>query len=52
MAAITYKIMKKRISDGKDTTEKLMTMADVYYGADRLTEEEYQDIMNTLNKNN
>lgn len=49
MAEIPYKIMKKKISDGKETKEKLMTMADVYFGVGRLTEEEYQDVISTLN---
>lgn len=43
--SIAYKILKKLISDGNRSKEEILTMADVYYAAKRITEEEYTDIV-------
>lgn len=45
---MAYKIMKKLITDRKKTKEELINMADVYYGAGRLTDEEYQEIITSI----
>lgn len=44
--SIAYRILKKLISDGKRSKEDLLTMADVYYAAGRITKEEYENIVN------
>jgi hypothetical protein len=45
---MAYKIMKKLITDRKKTKDELINMADVYYGAGRLTDEEYQEIITLI----
>ena len=45
---IAYKILKKLLSDKAKTNEKLLKMADVYYGAGRITKEEYEDIISRI----
>lgn len=42
---MAYKIMKSLISNSSKTKEELSTMADVYYGSGRLTEEQYTEIV-------
>lgn len=49
---MAYRIMKSLISNGTKTNEKLMEMADVYYAAGRLSNEQYTDIINMINKRN
>ncbi len=41
---MAYRIMKSLISNSSKTNEELSTMADVYYGTGRLTEEQYTEI--------
>lgn len=43
--SIAYKILKKLISDRVRTKEDILKMADVYYAAGRITEDEYTDIV-------
>lgn len=42
---MAYKIMKSLISNSSKTNEELSTMADVYYGSGRLTDEQYTEIV-------
>ena len=44
---MAYKILKSLLSNGKKTTEEILTMADVYYAAGRLDHEQYKDIVTT-----
>lgn len=46
--SIAYKILKKLASDGAKTKEEILTMADVYYGAGRISREEYEDIISRI----
>lgn len=48
--SIAYKILKKLISDKSKTKEEIQTMADVYYAAGRITQEEYSDVIETSNE--
>lgn len=41
---MAYRIMKSLISNSSKTNEELSTMADVYYGTGRLTDEQYTEI--------
>ena len=45
---MAYKIMKVLISNKNRTAEGLQNMADVYYAAGRLTEEEYTEIIGMI----
>lgn len=45
-----YKIMKSLISNSEKTNEKLTDMADVYYGAGRLTDRQYTEIVELIGK--
>lgn len=45
---IAYKILKKLFSDGTKSKEEILVMADVYYGAGRISKEEYEDIMSRI----
>lgn len=40
-----YKIMKKLIADGSKPKNDLLNMADVYFAVNRLTQEQYKDIV-------
>ena len=40
-----YKIMKSLISNSTRSNEELINMADVYYGAGRLTAKEYSEVV-------
>ncbi len=42
---MAYKILKSLISNGKKTAEEILDMADVYYAAGRLNQEQYEDIV-------
>lgn len=42
---MAYRIMRSLISNSLKTNEELATMADVYYGSGRLTEEQYTEIV-------
>lgn len=46
---MAYRLMKVVIASGKKTKEEMLTMCDVYYGADRLTEEQYTELVNLIN---
>lgn len=43
-----YKIMKSLIFQGTKTKEELLRKADVYYGDDRLTDEQYSEIVTLI----
>ena len=47
MHTTTYNLCMKLIKIGK--TDGLMEKVDVYYAANRLTEEEYKDLASVLN---
>ena len=47
---MAYRIMKSLISNSIKTNEELATMADVYYGSGRLTEEQYTEIATLIGK--
>ncbi|MDE7252116.1 MAG: hypothetical protein K2O32_04160 [Acetatifactor sp.] len=42
---MAYKILKNLLSNGKKTTDEILTMADVYYAAGRIDQEQYEDIV-------
>jgi hypothetical protein len=46
---MAYKILKNLIAMKKKSSEELLEMADVYYGSGRLTEEQYKEIVESLN---
>ncbi len=48
---MAYKILKNLISNGKKTGEEILAMADVYYAAGRLTDEQYAEIVNIVTTN-
>ncbi len=45
---MAYKILKNLITTGKKTGEEILAMADVYYAAGRLTDEQYTEIVNIV----
>lgn len=45
-----YKIMKSLISNGTKSNAELTNMADVYYGAGRLTDEQYTEVIGLIEK--
>lgn len=47
---MAYRIMKKLIQDQRKGKEELSKMADVYFAAGRLTEDEYMDICESVQK--
>jgi hypothetical protein len=47
---MAYKILKSLITNGKKTNEDILTIADVYYAAGRLTDEQYTEIVNIVTK--
>ena len=44
-----YTLMKSLIKSGKKTKAQLTKMANVYFAAGQLTEEEYMEIMELIN---
>lgn len=46
--SIAYKILKKLNSDKAKPKEEILKMADVYYAAGRISEEEYGDIISLI----
>ncbi|MDE6602243.1 MAG: hypothetical protein K2K90_08790 [Lachnospiraceae bacterium] len=46
---MAYRILKSLISNSAKSGAELTEMADVYYGAGRLTPEEYCDILERIN---
>ncbi len=48
---MAYKILKSLISNKKKTDEEILTIADVYYAAGRLTDEQYTEIVNIVTTN-
>ena len=48
---MAYKILKNLISNGKKASEEILDMADVYYAAGRLTDEQYTEIVNIVTTN-
>lgn len=44
-----YNLMKSLIKGGKKTKAQLVKMANVYYAAGQLSDEEYMEIMETVN---
>ncbi len=45
-----FKIMKNLIRNGSKNKEELLNMADVYYAAGRLAEEQYMELVEELQK--
>ena len=45
---MAYRIMKSLISNSTKSNEELTTMADVYYGSGRLTDEQYTQIVTMI----
>ena len=45
---MAYRIMKSLISNSTKSNEELSTMADVYYGSGRLTDEQYTQIVTLI----
>lgn len=45
---MAYKILKQLIQNKQKTNQDLLNMADVYYAAGRLDEEEYKDIIQLI----
>lgn len=45
-----YRIMKSLISQGSRTKEDLLRKANVYYGAEQLTEEQYTEVIALIGK--
>ncbi len=45
---MAYKILKKLIADKTKTTADLLNMADVYYAAGRLTDEQFSEIVSLI----
>ena len=45
---MAYKILKYLVASGRKTKDELLGMADVYYGAGRLTEEQYTEIIGMI----
>ncbi len=46
----TYENMKKVIAAGKKTDEELLTMCDVFYMNNRITQEQYTELVNLINE--
>lgn len=47
---MAYRIMKNLLQNSSKTNEELADMADVYYGAGRLTDEQYTEITDLIGK--
>lgn len=47
---MAYRIMTNLIQNITKSKEELMDMADVYYAVNRLTEEQYTEIITQINK--
>lgn len=47
---MAYRIMKSLVSNGTKTKEELLNMADVYFAAGRLTEDQYAEIVELVGK--
>ena len=47
---MAYKILKRLIVNGQKTKEEILDMADVYYAAGRLSQEQYEDIVAACNR--
>lgn len=47
---MAYKLMKKLIAAGRKTRAELLNMCDVYYAAGRLTDEEYTELVESINE--
>lgn len=45
-----YKIMKNLIQNGSRNKDDLLNIADVYYAVNRLTEDQYTEIITQINK--
>lgn len=45
---MAYKLMKILIKNSKKTKEQLTKMANVYYAAGQLTDEEYTEVMGLI----
>lgn len=45
-----YRILKSLISNSTKSNEELTSMADVYYGAGRLTDKEYTEVIGLIGK--
>lgn len=49
---MAYKIMKSLIANSKKTKEELLNMADVYYAAGRLSDEQYTELVELMEQKN
>lgn len=47
---MAYKIMKSLIANSTRSNEELSTMADVYYGSGRMTDEQYSEIVSLISR--
>lgn len=47
---MAYKIMKSLISNSTKSNEELSTMADVYYGSGRMTDDQYSEVVALIGK--
>lgn len=47
---MAYRIMKTQISRGIKTKDELLNMADVYYGAGRMSDAEYEEVIKLINE--
>lgn len=45
---MAYKILKKLITDKTKTAGDLLNMADVYYAAGRLTDEQFSEVVDLI----
>lgn len=50
MPSIAYKLMQNKMAKSDQSNEELATMADVYYGAKRMTAEEYSEVVERIGK--
>lgn len=47
--SLGYRIMRNLIKTGRQTKEQLLEKCDVYYGAGRMTSEEYEELVAEIN---
>lgn len=47
---MAYKIMRNLIANSTKTKEELLNMADVYYAAGRMTDEQYTEVVGLVNQ--
>lgn len=47
---MTYKLCKKMITNGHYTKKDMLNKLDVFYATNRLTDEEYTELVNMINE--